>query len=135
MTKQQPRPTTLSQILKVLIITSALAVITQAETSEKSLLSSCPAVDMAAQTFADGRQDVAAKEFEKISQEESAPSFARGLALFGLAEVALAQQNFNEAIEFLGTFGCQCNITEVSSRHRPATYSGSEASAKGITGP
>jgi len=73
MTKQQPRPTTLSQILKVLIITSALAVITQAEVSEKSLFSSCPAVDMAARAFAEGRQDVAAQEFEKISQDKSAP--------------------------------------------------------------
>ena len=98
MIKQQTTPATLSQILKVLIITSALAVITQAEASEKSLLSSCPAVDMAARIFTEGRQDVAAHEFEKIFQDESAPSFARGLALFGLAEVALAQQDFNEAI-------------------------------------
>jgi len=89
---------TLSKILKVLIITSALAVITQARASEKSLPSSYQAVDMAARTFAGGRQDVAAQEFEKICQDESAPSFARGLALFGLAEAALARQDFNAAI-------------------------------------
>ena len=99
MTKQQTRPTTLSQILTVLIITSALTVITQAEASEKSLLSSCPAVDRAARAFAEGRQDVAAQEFEKISRDESALSVARGLAMFGLAEVALARQDFNEAIK------------------------------------
>ena len=74
MTKQQLRLTTLSQILNTLIITFVLTIITQAEASEKSLLSSCPAVDMVAQ------------EFKKISRDESVPSFARGLALFGLAD-------------------------------------------------
>ena len=98
MTKQQPRSTTLSQILKVLLITSAVAVITQAEASEDSLLSSCPAVDMAARAFAEGRLDVAVQEFETLAQDASAPSFARGLALFGLAEVALARQDAAAAI-------------------------------------
>ena len=87
-----------SHILMVLIITSAVEIITQAKVSEKLLLSSCPAIDMAAQTFAEGRQDIAAQQFEKISRDESASSLARGLALFGLAEVALAQQDFNSAI-------------------------------------
>jgi hypothetical protein len=82
----------------VLIITSAVAIITHAETSEKLLPSSCPAIDTAAQTFAEGRQDVAAQEFEKIYRDESASSLARGLALLGLAEVALTQHDFNAAI-------------------------------------
>ena len=87
-----------SHILMVLIITSAVEIITQAKVSEKLLLSSCPAIDMAAQTFAEGRQDIAAQQFEKISRDESASSLARGLALFGLAEVALTQKDFNSAI-------------------------------------
>ena len=51
MTKQQPRPTALSQILKALIIISAIVVITQAEASEDVLISSCPAVDKTAGAF------------------------------------------------------------------------------------
>lgn len=98
MTKQRPRPATLSHILKVLIITSVIAVITQAEISEDSLFSSCPAVDIAARAFAEGRLDVATHRFETLSQDASAPSFARGLAMFGLAEVALARQDATAAI-------------------------------------
>ena len=98
MTKQQPRPSTFLQILKALIITSAVAFITQAEASEDSLFSSCPAVDVAARAFAEGRLDVAAQGFETLSQDESAPSFAHGLALFGLAETALARQDAAAAI-------------------------------------
>ena len=98
MTKQQPGPTRLLHILKALIITSVLAVITQVEASEDSLLSSCPAVDKAAGAFAEGRLDVAAREFEMLAKDASVPSFARGLALFGLAEVALAQQDPKAAI-------------------------------------
>lgn len=98
MTKQQPRPTTLSQILKVLIITSVVVVITQAEASEDSLFSSCPAVDKAARAFAEGRLDVAVQGFETLAKDASAPSFARGLALFGLAEVSLARQDAAAAI-------------------------------------
>jgi len=98
MIKQRLRPATLSQILKVLIITSAMAVITQAEIFEDSLSSCYPAVDTATKAFAEGRLDVATQRFETISQDVSAPSFARGLALFGLAEVALARQDTTAAI-------------------------------------
>ena len=92
MLKLRLRASTLSHILKVLIITSAIAVITQAKISDDSLFSSCPVVDTAAKTFAEGRLDAAIQRFEMLSQDMSAPSFARGLALFGLAEVALARQ-------------------------------------------
>jgi len=98
MTKQQPGPTRLSQILKALIIISAVALITQVEASEDSLLSSCPAVDKAARAFAEGRLNMATRGFETLAQDASAPSFARGLALFGLAEVALARQDTVAAI-------------------------------------
>ena len=98
MREQRLTPATLSNILKVLVITSAMAVIMQAEASEKSLSSSCPAVDMAARAFAEGRLDVAVQGFETLAQDASAPSFARGLALFGLAETALARQDAAAAI-------------------------------------
>ncbi len=98
MTEQRPKPAILSRILKVLIITSAMAVITQAKKAEDSVFSSCPAVDMAARAFAEGRLDVATQRFKTLSQDTSVPSFARGLALFGLAEVSLARQDTTEAI-------------------------------------
>ncbi|MFH1719782.1 MAG: right-handed parallel beta-helix repeat-containing protein [Planctomycetota bacterium] len=98
MTEQRLTPPTLSHILMVLIITSAMAVITHAGASEDSPVSSCPALDMAASAFAEGRLDVAAQGFETLSRNAAVPSFARGLALFGLAEVALARQDSNAAI-------------------------------------
>ncbi len=75
-----------------------MVAITQTKASEDVLISSCPALDTAARTFAGGRLDVAAQEFETLAQATSAPSFARGFALFGLANVALARQDFNAAI-------------------------------------
>lgn len=98
MTKQRPESVTLSHILKVLIIISAIVVITQAVTAKDSLFSTCPAVDTAAKAFAEGQLDVAIQRFEMLSQDLSAPSFVRGLALFGLAEVALARQDATAAI-------------------------------------
>jgi len=98
MLKLRLKSATLSHILKVLIITSAIAAITQAKTHENFLISSCPEVDTAAKAFAEGRLDVAIQRFEILSQDTSAPSFARGLALFGLAEVALARQDATAAI-------------------------------------
>ncbi len=53
---------------------------------------------MAARAFAEGRLDVAARGFETLWRDASAPSFARGLALFGLAEVALARRDTTVAI-------------------------------------
>ena len=97
MTKWRPKSTTLSQILKILIITSALSVITQAEVPEELLFSSYPAVDMAARAFAVGQLDVATQRFETIYQNTSAPSIARSLALFGLVEIALAREDITEA--------------------------------------
>jgi len=98
MRKRRPIPAIISHILKVLMITSAMAVITQGEVFEDSLSSSYPAVDTATKAFAEERLDVATQRFETISQDVSAPSFARGLALFGLAEVALARMDTTAAI-------------------------------------
>ena len=98
MTKQRPKWTTLSQILKVLSITVAMAVGTQTRASEGVLTSSYPALDAAAGAFAEGQLDAAVQRFETLAQDAAAPSFARGLALFGLAEAALARQDPNAAI-------------------------------------
>ena len=98
MTKQRPTPATLSHILRPLVITSVAVLVMQAKASEDSFISSCPAVDMAARAFAEGRLDVAAQGFETLLRDASAPSFARGLALFGLGEVALAGQDATAAI-------------------------------------
>jgi len=89
---------TLSHILIALIITSAMAVNTQTEASEDVPISSCPSLDTAARAFAEGRLDVADQGFETLAQDASVPSFARGLALFGLAEVALAREDAAAAI-------------------------------------
>jgi hypothetical protein len=90
-----------SYTLMVLIITSLVAIKTHAEAYQKFLPSSYPSVDIAARAFAEGRQDIVVQEFKKISQDESIPSFARSLALFGIADVALARQDFNAAIAAL----------------------------------
>ena len=97
MLKLRLKSAALSHILKVLIITSATAANSQAKIYENFLISSYPEVDKAAKAFAEGRLDVAIQRFEMLSQDMSAPSFARGLALFGLAEVELARQDTTAA--------------------------------------
>ena len=98
MTKQRPTLVTLAQIVQLMAITSAVVAIAQAEASEGSVLSSCPAVGVAAKAFAEGHLDVAARGFESLSQDVSAPSYVRGLALLGLAEVATARKDTTGAI-------------------------------------
>jgi hypothetical protein len=56
-------------------------------------MSSSPALETATKALSEGRLDVARKEFEAITQSSSAPPFIRGLALLGMAEVALARQD------------------------------------------
>ncbi|NLZ03685.1 MAG: hypothetical protein GXY19_00755 [Phycisphaerae bacterium] len=55
--------------------------------------SSCPGLDGAAGAFAEGRLEEAIRGFETVACDASVAPFARGLALFGLAEVALAKQD------------------------------------------
>jgi len=98
MTKLRLNSLTLSHILTVMVITFAMVVAIYAGASEDSPVSSCPALDTAAKAFAEGWLDTAAQRFETLSQDASVPSFARSLALFGLAEVALARQDSNAAI-------------------------------------
>jgi predicted negative regulator of RcsB-dependent stress response len=59
--------------------------------------SSQPALDAAAKALAEGRLDAASREFQTISEEPSAPACMRGLAMLGLAEVALARKDFDAA--------------------------------------
>lgn len=107
MTGQRLTFLTVSHILMILFVIFAMASIIQAGASappavlrqqDAGAVSSCPALDAAAKSFAEGRLDAAVQEFETLSQDASIPSFARGLALFGLAEIALARQDFDAAI-------------------------------------
>jgi hypothetical protein len=66
--------------------------------SKETPPTSSAALDGAAGAFAQGRLDEAAKGFETVARDVSAASFIRGLALFGLAEVAMAQQDVLAAV-------------------------------------
>jgi len=55
--------------------------------------SSSPAIETATKALSEGRLDVARKELETIAQSPSAPPLVRGLAMLGIAEVALARQD------------------------------------------
>ena len=59
--------------------------------------SSVPALETATVALSEERLDVARKELETIAQDLSAPRFTGGLAILGLAEVALAHQDFAAA--------------------------------------
>jgi hypothetical protein len=99
MTDRRLTSVTLEHLLKLAAIVSVIPVITQAKASEDWLPSSCPALDAATKAFAEGRFDTAGRAFEALSRDASVPPYARGLALFGLAEVALSKKNFAQAIE------------------------------------
>lgn len=62
-----------------------------------SPLTSWPALEAAAQALADGRMDVAASGFDAVAKDSLAPSFARSLALLGMAEVALTRRDIAAA--------------------------------------
>jgi hypothetical protein len=81
-----------------LIVTSTVVFVTQTVASEDEIISSYPALDKATRAFTPEKLDVATQEFKKISQNESIPALSRGLAMFGLVEVALSQQDINAAI-------------------------------------
>ncbi|MBN2377392.1 MAG: right-handed parallel beta-helix repeat-containing protein [Sedimentisphaerales bacterium] len=85
-------------ILIVLIITFVPALVIQAETSNDPFLSHYPSLDQAAKALAQGQLDVAIQGFEAVTQDAQTPSFVRGLALFGIAEVAQARQDQNTAL-------------------------------------
>jgi len=59
--------------------------------------SSAPAIETATKALGEGRLEAARQEFETMAQSLSAPPFIRGLAMLGIAEVALARQDFAAA--------------------------------------
>ena len=71
---------------------------------------SSAALDGAAQAFAQGRLDEAAKGFETVARDVSSASFIRGLALFGLAEVAMAQQDVPAAVAAWGRLAADVTL-------------------------
>jgi hypothetical protein len=85
-------------ILCLLIISIIAPVGANAETSQGVIKSSWLALDTAARALAEARLDAASKEFEKVSQDTSVPAFVRGMAILGLAEVALARKDNAAAI-------------------------------------
>lgn len=56
-----------------------------------------PALDMAAKGLAEGQLDTAEREFKAIVERRENPPFVRGLAMLGLADVALARRDFKGA--------------------------------------
>jgi Right handed beta helix region len=61
--------------------------------------SSAPGLDEAAAAIAAAQVDKAAQGFEALSQDAARPMFVRGLALFGLAESALARNDTASALK------------------------------------
>jgi hypothetical protein len=85
--------------------------------------SSAPAIETATKALSEGRLDVAHKEFETIAQSPSALPLARGLAMLGIAEVALARQDFaaaNAAWERLATDTALPQLYRDNARRRVA---------------
>ena len=93
-TRKSSRDRTLFCLLMVFAIVISA---TTAGASNEIPPSSWPALDAAAKALAEGRLDAASEEFETISKNTSAPALTRGLAMFGLAEVALARREFAAA--------------------------------------
>lgn len=64
--------------------------------------SSWPALDQAGRAFAERNLAEAKEGFEAVAENTSMTAFARGLALFGLAEVAMARQDTAAAVAAWG---------------------------------
>ena len=98
MTKQSSRNLLVWCLLMVLTVALTMVAAAPSEASQDLPASSWPALDVATRALAEGRLDAALKEFEMVSQNTSAPASLRGLAMLGLAEVALARHDFAAAI-------------------------------------
>ncbi len=66
--------------------------------SQDTPASSWPALEQAAQAFAEGKLAGATEGFEAVARDPSGGAFARALALFGLAEVAMARRDTAAAV-------------------------------------
>ncbi len=84
-----------SNVLTILILVLILATVGGAADLPAS---SSPALEKATATLAAGGLEAATKAFEAVEEDSSAPAFIRGLALFGLAETALARSDTAGAI-------------------------------------
>lgn len=98
MNHQRSKLEVFSNFLTILALTLVLGVATTVGAAAEPLASSYPALDRAAEALGEGKLDSAAQGFESVAKDASAPSFVRGLALFGLAEVSLARADAARAI-------------------------------------
>ena len=83
--------------------------------------SSSPGIEAATKALSEGSMDVARKEFETITQSPSTPPFVRGLAMLGIAEVALARHDFpaaNAAWERLAADAAMPQLCRDNARRR-----------------
>jgi len=74
--------------------------------------SCAPALEAACDAFARGGLDDAARGFREVAADARAPSFARGLALFGLARVSLERGDSAGALGILGRMGAQGDLEQ-----------------------
>ncbi len=70
----------------------------RADAADEPPATCSPALDAAAKALAEGQFDAAAEGFETVAKDVAVPSFVRGLALLGLADVAVARQDTAGAI-------------------------------------
>ena len=122
MTRLPPR---LLMLFSLQIVTVAVASLSSEPPKVPQNLpaSSAPAIETATKALSEGRLDVAHKEFETIAQSPSALPLARGLAMLGMAEVALARQDFaaaNAAWERLATDTALPQLYRDNARRRMA---------------
>ncbi len=86
------------EVLVVVVLFVVLRFAGVGYAASESPISSSPALEEAAELLADGEVSLAVRGFEAVANDLKAPAFVRGLAMFGLAEAALAQQDTAEAI-------------------------------------
>jgi Right handed beta helix region len=85
-------------LLNVLTILTLAFVLATAGAAAEPLVSSSATLDAAAGALAEGKLDAAGQGFKAVEKDTAAPAFVRGLAQFGLAEVALAREDSTGAI-------------------------------------
>ena len=112
MTKLAFRDPLARGVFMLLIFSLAVAAAQSPQASEGLPRSSSPALESPAKAFAEQRLEAASREFERLSQNTSAPPFTRGLAMLGLAEVALARDDFAAAISVWQRLDADTNLLQ-----------------------
>jgi len=82
-------------LIAAVTITGALA--DPSDAAENLPVSCSPATETAAKALGEGRTDAARRQFEAIAADSSARPFVRALAMFGIAEAALAGKDLAAA--------------------------------------